>query len=170
MRKVFVLILCLGCFMPPRAEAEPMPTLEVRVNELTQMVKELKGVVEQQQQQINVLRQSKETPPVSSAPQYAPQTPKPSGRFTPEIGAVADVVLKLDSPKTDASGADRVSLREIELVLGSNVDPYSRLDATIAFNEDNTAELEEAYLTRFQLPWDMTARIGRSLGDAGRGR
>ncbi len=78
------------------------------------------------------------------------------------------MAMKLDSPKADTGGADRVSLREIELVLGSNVDPYSRLDATIAFNEDNTAELEEAYLTRFQLPLDTTARIGRFKPKIGR--
>ena len=168
MRKIFILMLCFGCIAPLRAEADPMPTLEIRVNELTRMVKELKGVVEQQQQEINLLRQPKETPPVSPAPEYVPQTPKPSGRFTPEIGAVADVALKLDSPKADTGGADRVSLREIELVLGSNVDPYSRLDATIAFNEDNSAELEEAYLTRFQLPFDTTARIGRFKPKIGR--
>ena len=138
--------------MPLRAEADPMPTLEVRVNELTQMVKELKGVVEQQQQEINLLRQSPE--PSSSLPRYGT-------KVLPEIGAVADVALRLDSSKTDEEGADRVQVREVELVLGGNVDPYSRLDSTIAFTEEDTAELEEAYLTRFELPLDVTARIGR---------
>ncbi len=168
MKKLLILILCLGCFNPIKAEADPMPSLEVRVSELTQMVKELKGVVEAQQQEINLLRQAKETPPAPVTPQYVPEAPRPLGKFTPEIGAVADVALKLDSPKSDTNGADRVSIREIELVLGSNVDPYSRLDATIAFNEDNTAELEEAYLTRFQLPFDTTARIGRFKPKIGR--
>ena len=168
MRKISILVLCLWCMSAVRAQADPMPNLDARLNELTQMVRELKGVVEQQQQEINALRQSKEAPPISPAPQSFSASPKPSGKFTPEIGAVADVALKLDSPNGDTGGADRVSLREIELVLGSNVDPYSRLDATIAFNEDNTAELEEAYLTRFELPFDTTARIGRIKPKIGR--
>ena len=56
MRKRFLLFLCLGCFLPMNAMAEPLPSLELRVNELTQMVQELKGVVEQQQQQIDRMR------------------------------------------------------------------------------------------------------------------
>jgi hypothetical protein len=76
--------------------------------------------------------------------------------------------MKQSSSKVDTGGNDRVSVREIELVLGSNVDPFSRLDATIAFNEDSTAELEEAYLTRYQLPFDTTARIGRFKPKIGR--
>ena len=161
MRKILILILCAGCFMPAKAQAEPMPTLELRVNELTQMVKELKGVVEQQQQEINRLSQSKESPPVSPAPELSASFPRFGTKVLPEIGAVADVALRLDSPKTDENGADRVQVREVELVLGGNVDPYSRLDSTIAFTEESTAELEEAYLTRFELPFDITARIGR---------
>ena len=161
MRRIFVLMLCLGCIAPLKAEADPMPTLEVRVNELTQMVKELKGVVEQQQQEINLLRQSKETPPVSPAPEPSALFPRYGTKVLPEIGAVADVALRLDSPKTDENGADRVQVREVELVLGGNVDPYSRLDSTIAFTEEDIAELEEAYLTRFELPFDVTARVGR---------
>ncbi len=169
MKKIPILFLCLWCISAVKAQADPIPSLEVRVSELTQMVKELKGVVEQQQQEINALRQAKETPPPTTpTPQYVPEAPKPSGKFTPEIGAVADVATKLTSSKEDTDGNNRVSLREIELVLGSNVDPYSRLDSTIAFNEDNTAELEEAYLTRFGLPFDTTARIGRLKPKIGR--
>ena len=168
MKKTFIFILCLWCFNPNFAEANPAPSLEARLSELTQTVKELKVIVEQQQQEIDLLKQTKETPPPPATSQYVSQVPKPSGKFTPEIGAVADVAAKLSSSKVDTGGNDRVSLREIELVLGSNVDPYSRLDATVAFNEDNTAELEEAYLTRFQLPFDTTARIGRFKPKIGR--
>ncbi len=161
MRKLLVLILCAGCFMSSKAQAEPAPTLELRMNELTQMVKELKGVVEQQQQEINLLRQSKEGPLASPALEPSATFPRYGTKVLPEIGAVADVALRLDSPKTDEEGADRVQVREVELVLGGNVDPYSRLDSTVAFTEESTAELEEAYLTRFELPFDVTARIGR---------
>ncbi len=137
-----------------------MPSLEARVSELTQMVMELKSVVEAQQQEINMLRQSKENQ-LPLLPQSTASSPHFGTKVLPEIGAVADVAVRLDSPKTDDNGADRVSVREVELVLGGNVDPYSRLDSTIAFTEESTAELEEAYLTRFELPFDTTARIGR---------
>lgn len=83
------------------------------------------------------------------------------GKWNPNIGAVADVVFKLDSAKTDTEGSDRVSVRELELILGSDIDPYSRLDATIAFSDFEAASLEEAYMTRFGLPFDTTARFGK---------
>jgi small-conductance mechanosensitive channel len=63
MRKLFILILCLGCFYPVKARQTQSSSLEARVNELTQTVKELKAVVEAQQNEINQLRQAKETPP-----------------------------------------------------------------------------------------------------------
>ena len=163
MRIISILIFCALCFMPAAAYADDMAMLQSQVRELAQIVKDLKVTVDQQQLEITSLKQA---PQPTAQPLL--QIPKPSGRFTPEIGAVADVAMKLDSPRTDGGGSDRVSLREIELVLGSNVDPFSRLDATIAFNENNEAELEEAYLTRFQLPFDMTARIGRFKPKIGR--
>jgi hypothetical protein len=97
-------------------------------------------------------------PPVASIPNRLIP-----GKWTPEIGVVADTVLKLDSSKEDVEGNNRLALRELELVLGSNVDPFSRLDATISFSdsEDEPVALEEAYLTRFGLPFDATARIGK---------
>ena len=82
-------------------------------------------------------------------------------KWTPEIGVVADTVLKLTSSKEDTEGNNRLSLRELELVFGSNVDPFSRLDATISFSDTEDPSLEEAYLTRFGLPLNTTARIGK---------
>ncbi len=81
-------------------------------------------------------------------------------KWTPEIGVVADTVLKLNSSKADVEGNNRPSLRELELVFGSNVDPFSRLDATISFSDSDSPDLEEAYLTRFGLAFHTTARIG----------
>lgn len=85
----------------------------------------------------------------------------PIAKWLPEIGVVGDVVYTQNSSKEDAEGADRVSLRELELVFGSNVDPFSRLDATISFSDTEEPSLEEAYLTRFGLPFDTTARLGK---------
>lgn len=82
-------------------------------------------------------------------------------KWTPDLGVVADVVFKSDSARTDTEGSDRLSLRELEIVFGSDVDPYSRLDAMVAFSDTEDPSLEEAYLTRFGLPWDTTARVGK---------
>lgn len=81
----------------------------------------------------------------------------------PEIGVVVDSLLSLDSAKTDGEGADVLSIRELELVLGGDLDPYSRIDVGIAFStdEDEAVSLEEAYLTRRQLFFDSTARVGK---------
>ncbi len=89
-----------------------------------------------------------------------PQDRNPTGKWIPEIGVVADVVGKLDSPKEDEEGADRISVRELELVLGSAIDPYSRLDATIAFSDFEDPSLEEAYMTHFGIK-DTKLRLGK---------
>ena len=151
MKFKIILVLCALCLLPSVAHADEMMVLETQVKQLTQMVNNLKSVVDKQQLEIQDLKGTRLALTPSSA----------VGKFTPEIGVVADVALNTDSPKADEGGADRVSVRELELVLGSNVDPYSRLDGTIAFTEEGTAELEEAYLTRFELPFDVTARVGR---------
>ncbi len=171
MKTFLIAVLCVCCLLPAqKAGAEPaayeaqLQFLVSRVEQLTQTVQDLKLTVDSQRREIDFLKSAREIPAQAQNTASSPSimsVPKPSGRFAPEIGAVADTVLKLDSPKTDTGGSDRVSVREIELVLGSNVDPWSRFDATIAFNEDSTAELEEAYLTRFELPFDLMARIGR---------
>jgi len=83
------------------------------------------------------------------------------GKWNPSIGVVADIVAKLDSPKEDAEGSDRISAREVEIVFGSDIDAYSRLDVTVSFSDFEDAGLEEAYVTRFGLPFDTIARLGK---------
>ena len=135
----------------------------------------LEEKVEHQQEQINSYEVSKQTYEKRVADledQLAGQSSQPApvsaasnrlipGKWTPEIGVVADTVLKLDSSKEDVDGNNRLSLRELELVFGSNVDPFSRLDTTISFSDSEDPSLEEAYLTRFGLPFKTTARVGK---------
>ena len=161
---VLILVICLIGIRP--AFADEMGDLKEQIKTLTQAVQDLKGTVETQQNEINSL---KEVQNVRSSQSIAQPAFQPSaqtatilpGKFTPEIGAVADIATKFEKSKFDPDNANRVQVRELELVLGSNVDPYSRLDATVAFTEESNVELEEAYLTRFGLPFDSTARIGR---------
>ncbi len=164
-RVFFLLILSLSVPSPVLAE----PDLGAQVEDLKRMVQELQQTVQRQQEEINSLKSVPQdttaaTEPVtSSVPGSATR-----GRWNPDIGVIADTVLKLDSSKSDADGADRVSVREMELVLGSAVDPYSRFDASIGFSDLEEVHLSEAYLTRFGLPWDSTARVGRFKPKAGK--
>ncbi len=171
MRGVLCLIVFIMLIIPKEAFAQDMVALETQVKELTQMVMGLKTTVDMQQREITELKKTYEIKYQPPVPQPPPQpTPLPA-KFTPEIGAVADIVAKFDSPKNPAFDEDyinQVDVRELELVLGSNVDPYSRLDATIAFSEKEGVCLEEAYLTRFDLPFGTTARVGRFLPRIGK--
>lgn len=157
---VLSLIFCLCCFVPRGAQAAELAALEMRVGELSQAVHELKLLVESQQREIVALKSTREIPP-AAYPVSAPSSRQLQGRWNPDIGVVADTVLTLDSPKEDEEGADRLSVRELELVFGSAVDPYSRFDATLAISDFEEMGLEEAYLTHFGLPWDIKARVGR---------
>lgn len=161
MRIIVFLMLLIALFIPKEAFAEDIAALEAQVKQLTQVVYSLKTTVDMQQQEISDLKKTYQIKYQAPAPsQPAPLTTILPPKFIPEIGAVADMAVKFDTPKVDQENVNRVSMRELELVLGSNVDPYSRLDATIAFTENNNIDLEEAYLTRFGLPFGTTARIG----------
>ena len=168
MRIALIFILFLIFMIPKEACAENITALETQVRDLTVMVRELKTTVDRQQQEIGDLKKTYEIRYQPPVPQAAPQPIMLPGKFTPEIGVVADIATKFSSPKTDLDNVNRVNVREVELVLGSNVDPYSRLDATIAFNDYNEIELEEAYLTRFGLPFGITARVGEFLPKIGK--
>ncbi len=171
-------VVSLLCLFPVSAKAQ---------TSLEDDVKEMKAQFEVMQKKMTVLEEKVSTQDKQIAEQEATKqsyeakindlenqlvqkttipSPTPSRQSTltkwiPEIGVVADVVYTQDSPKVDEEGADRLSLRELELVFGSNVDPYSRLDATLSFSDTEDPSLEEAYLTRFGLPFDTTARLGK---------
>jgi hypothetical protein len=169
MRKLLFLIFCAFCLVSKPAHADEMNSLKSEVRELTQLVKGLKNTLENQQQEIASLKSRVASPSgyvqqPQSMRSMAPavfQSTAIQGKFNPDIGVMGDVLLKLDSPKEDAEGADRISIRELELTFGSNVDPYSRFDSTVAFSDFEEAELEEMYLTRYELPFDVTGRVGR---------
>lgn len=152
-----------------QAPAFANPALEMKVDELARLVHELQQTVALQQQQIDSLKGSAAIPAPSGAVN-GPQVPGGAtrGRWNPDIGVIGDMVFKHDSPKNEADGSDRLSVRELELVFGSFVDPYSRLDASVSFTDLEEVELHEAYLTRFGLPLDTTARLGRSKVKVGK--
>lgn len=140
---------------------QKIATLEEKVSDQQNKITNDEATKQAYEQRINDLEsrlaKQQQATPASKVSQNRPAI----GKWTPEIGVVADAVYKQDSSKTDTEGSDRLSLRELELVLGSAVDPYSRLDATISFSDTEEPSLEEAYLTRFGLPLDTTARFGK---------
>ncbi len=167
MRNFIICLFLTGCLWSGSAQANP--SLESQVAELTKAVHGLQLVVENQAREIAELKAVK-----SPAGQPSAQVPVSSGsktiqgRWNPDIGVVGDIVAKLDSGKEDAEGADRLAVRELEIVFGSAVDPYSRFDATLGISDTEEMEIEEAYLTRFALPLDLTARVGRFLPRIGK--
>ncbi len=161
-------ILCIFCLIARPSHAADMGLLESQVRELSQIVNDLKLTVENQQREIAVLKGQTPPPFTTPAGPSSSRSRALQGRWNPDIGVVADTVLKLDSPRADAEGADRISVREVELVFGSAVDPYSRLDATVSFSDFEEAGLEEAYYSHYGLPWGITARLGRFKPNIGK--
>ncbi len=169
MKRVFsILVLSFLIQVPVFADTD----LGSQVEDLKRIVQELQKTVQLQQQEIDALKSTVPTVPAESLSAGPSTSEIPGsatrGRWNPDIGVIADTVLKMDSPKSDAEGADRISVREMELVLGSAVDPYSRFDTSIGFSDLEEVHLSEAYLTRFGLPLDSTARIGRFKPKAGK--
>lgn len=133
---------------------EEFAVMKVQFEAMKQKMAQMEQQIADQQKQLA----AKEEASVPAA-----QNRPLSAKWTPEIGVIADTLFALNSSRAVEEGMDQFSIRELELVLGSNVDPFSRLDATIAFStsEEEPVALEEAYLTRFGLPLDTTARIGK---------
>ncbi|OGW81068.1 MAG: hypothetical protein A2Z83_01580 [Omnitrophica bacterium GWA2_52_8] len=166
-RRLIFLFLLISFQSPAFSE----PTLEMKVNELSKLVHELQQTVAIQQSEIDVLKSARGiNVPGQAVAAGSPEKPSSatSGRWNPDIGVIADALFKHDSPQTDAGGADRLSIRELELVMGSYVDAYSRMDVNIALSDFEDVHIQEAYLTRFGLPWETTARIGRSKPKVGK--
>jgi hypothetical protein len=59
------------------------------------------------------------------------------------------------------------NLQQVELTLGSNVDPYFRADANLVLTTEGI-EIEEAYATTLSLPWNLQAKGGQFFTAFGR--
>ncbi len=159
------------------AQRQPSPRdLQSQVADLSEMVRSLRSVIDTQQQQIDALSQqvkrepagvnaaasSSVSPAVTSGGAFARGGGGVSGgQFNPDIGLVGDIVGALSESGEDAEGNDRISAREVELVVGHDVDPYSRFDATIAFSDEEDPHVEEAYASLWGLPGELKAKLGR---------
>ena len=91
--------------------------------------------------------------------------------FNPDIGVTGTVQAKSTQNTSDGEGNDTIALKELELSFAQVVDPYSRLDAIISFNdalESQNVNIEEAYYTRWGLPLGFTGQIGKFRSKIGK--
>lgn len=138
---------------------EQNPVLE-EVADLRRVVHDLAATVEDQARLISALQNEPRMQPLVSAPypgpggppapaalrrQLPPVTPgaaasPPSGALAalnPQIGVVGDVVGNVSTENAEGvAGTDQFTFRELEIVFGGFVDPYSRADFAVVLNED----------------------------------
>lgn len=161
---VLFVFLALAPLAWAGSSSEEIVALRQDVQRLTTMVQQLTGTVHAQAERIAQLEQggtqtASSTPTVSAARQL--QAAGGLSAFNPEIGVLADVVGQFSESSADGEGNDKLSTREVELVFGHPIDPYSRLDVTATFSDFEAASLEEAYITHWGLPAEIKARVGR---------
>lgn len=168
MNRRILLALGLSFAGIPAAWADPategLETLRQQVQQLTHTVQQLSATVEVQQRRIAELEQGPAQIQTAAVPGTAARVPVVGGNlsaYNPEIGVLADIVGQFSESSADGEGNDKLSAREMELVFGHPIDPYSRLDVTATFSDFEAAGLEEAYITHWGLPAELKARIGR---------
>jgi len=152
------------------AVADQLHQLQVQVQELAQLVKA-------QQKEIRELKAAKNQVSAVAAIPSNNSLPPSSDRsattisaaassvvkgsdFNPEIGVVADMVATSSESDEDEEGNDRLSVREVELVVGHDIDPYSRFDGVFTISDFEDPDIEEAYITHWGLP-GIRAKLGR---------
>lgn len=147
-------------------------SLQETVQDLNGTVKNQNEVIEQQTLRINSLEQGEPRSTTQvSAPKGSPALRGLSQGINPEIGVVSTVQANLTEDTKDGEGRDTIALKEIELNIAQYVDPYSRLDAVIAFNdalEAQNTEIEEAYYTHWGLPFGFLGQIGKFRSKIGK--
>jgi hypothetical protein len=189
MRRVAIAVACAAYAVladaPARAATQDISqaavrTMQRQLKELQDTVKTLTATVKSQSEEINNLKkQSKIQPlvsapypgpggppvPVSTLPPAAPVPTAPPATgmaaLNPEVGVVGDVVGNATDNASDRDGANQFSFRELEVVFGGYIDPYSRGDFAFTLGEDESAAIEEAFLTQFNLPAQLKGQVGK---------
>lgn len=106
--------------------------------------------------------------------------PSSANSFNPAIGAVLDGkgMVSTHNPNTwrlpgfalgdEAKPPPRgPSIGESEINLQANVDQTLFANLTVAFQNDNSVNIEEAFIQPTALPWDFTAKSGRFFSGVG---
>jgi hypothetical protein len=153
---------------PKEAQSASLESLQAQLQHLGTLVQDLQQTVQQQRAELEQLRGQRNVPQAAAAAAAPSTTVQSAPRslqvgqnaFNPEIGVVADIVAASSESAVDSEGNDKISVRELELVLGADVDPYTRLDTTIAFSDFEDPHLEEGYATYAGVPW-LLGKLGR---------
>lgn len=163
---VFACFLCARTVWAEPSDQE-FTVLRAEVQQLATLVQQLNQTVQAQAERIRDLERqppqlAQAGPTQAAIPTGLQQRARASlSAFNPEIGVLADIVGQLSESSADGEGNDKLSAREMELVFGHPIDPYSRLDVTASFSDFEAANLEEAYITHWGLPWEIRGRVGR---------
>lgn len=175
------LFLFLFYFFCPKAQANDviLQSVVTQIAELQKAVSSLKETVATQNEvireqgiQIQALQKdrfvsARDIASVAASPGDTAQAPRLAGisqGFNPDIGVVGIAQAKLTEESADGEGNDTITLQELELNFGHYVDPYSRFDAVIAFNdalEKQNVEIEEGYYSHWGLPLGFRGQIGK---------
>lgn len=173
LKKIWFLLFIFILAGPAEAADISMQSLQEQIAGLQKTLGELKmtfaeqsQVVQAQNAKITLLENRIEKVGLPEPAKQEPPAPKQPGlvNWNPEIGVIGDVVTHLTEDTTDAEGRDSIAVRELELVFGQYVDPFSRFDAAVVLNdalEEQNVEIEQAYLTRYGLPFNFKAQVGK---------
>src|SRR5579862_1388300 len=111
-------------------------------------------------------------PPPPDAGGAGPVGPAAGQSMNPDLSFIADFALaSFSGPALEAGDhdphEDGFNLQALELAASKAVDPYFKFNANINFSNDGV-EIEEAYATTLDLPYNLQARAGKFLTDFGR--
>lgn len=90
--------------------------------------------------------------------------------LNPKISVIADFLAQTGTPGDPSQTEDGFHLREVEIGVQAEVDPYARADFFIGGmdGEGSAPELEEGYVTLTALPGGIQARGGKLRANFGR--
>ena len=169
---IFIAVFLLVVLVPQTSVGAPDPSVKLdlvlgKLEQLTQVVEDQQKRIERLEEENSQLRShvsrnsvSPESTSASRSNQAAANSRGLSG-FNPEIGVVADITGIATESDEDLEGNDKLSVRELEVVFGHDIDPYSRFDSTITFSDFEDPTIEEAYITHWGMPIDIRAKLGR---------
>ena len=164
----YIAVFSLCVFSLPALADTELEQLRSDMKVLMEAVEKLNQRVDELESENKALKEHQQSTPVPVAIAPAPTTVSPTksqGSFNPDIGVVFDFVGTATEQEPEDfeedEGFDRFSVREIELNIGHDIDPYTRFDSTITFSDFEDVAIEEAYVTYARLPWEMSSKLGR---------
>jgi len=178
-KSIIFFLFCILCMQKPAPANEAvvevlqkdMRDLKESMVSLESLVRSQNEIIKNQTLKIAALERGEVSPREAAAPERAPQMGGLSQGFNPDMGVVGTVQVQFTEDSTDGEGRDTIALKEIELNVSQYVDPYSRLDAVLSFNDAREAEnteIEEAYYTHWDLPFGFQGQIGKFRSKIGK--